>query len=149
MAVFPVQKFIFGHFWNGKKWNLTKKIICEIDLFDFASFLAWTFLNFLAHYVFSWKKNFFENLVLHFHGILICIISIFFSQKNIYLKPLVHLTKLAFAKPCCSHGNENVKPKGKISSCNSRLWTKSARQLAMWSKSWVPVPVKNWKTIHL
>ena len=57
--------------------------------------------------------------------------SIHQKKICIYLKPFVHLTKLAFAKPCCSQGNENVKPKGKISSCNSRLWTKSARQLAM------------------
>ena len=73
-----------------------------------------------------------------------CYYFLFFFHKRriIYLKPLVHLTKLAFAKPCCSHGNENVKPKGKISFCNSRFWTKSARQLAIWSKSWVPVPVK-------
>ena len=63
-------------------------------------------------------KDFFHNFYFH-------------NKKTIYLKPFVHLTKLAFAKPCCSHGNENVKPKGKISSCNSRLWTKSARQLAM------------------
>ena len=47
---FLVQKLIFGHFWNCKKWNLVKKNIREIDLFDFMSFLAWTFLNFLAHH---------------------------------------------------------------------------------------------------
>ena len=33
----------------AKKWNLDKKIIREMDLFNFTSFLAWTFLNFLAH----------------------------------------------------------------------------------------------------
>ena len=45
---FPVQKLIFGRFYNGKKWILIKKIR-EIDLFDSTSFLAWTFFNFLAH----------------------------------------------------------------------------------------------------
>ena len=36
---------IFGHFWNCKKWNLVKKkLISRV-------FLAWTFLNFLAHCV--------------------------------------------------------------------------------------------------
>ena len=29
---------------------MAQKIIREIDLFDFMSFLAWTFLNFLVHY---------------------------------------------------------------------------------------------------
>ena len=29
---FPVQKFIFGHSCNCKKWNLVKKFFCEIDL---------------------------------------------------------------------------------------------------------------------
>ena len=46
---FPVQKLIFSHFWNCKKWNLVEKIIRGIDLFDFTSFLAWILLNFLAH----------------------------------------------------------------------------------------------------
>ena len=41
---------IFGRFCNCKKWNLVKKNR-EIDLFDFTSFLAWTFLNFPAHCV--------------------------------------------------------------------------------------------------
>ena len=43
---FPVQKLIFVHFRNCKKWNLVKKIFREIDLFDFTSFLAWTFFKF-------------------------------------------------------------------------------------------------------
>ena len=47
---FLVPKMIFGHFWKCKKCMLVKKIIREIDLFDFTSFFAWTFLNFLAHY---------------------------------------------------------------------------------------------------
>ena len=34
---FLVQKFIFGHFWNCKKWILVKKFR-EIDLFDFPRF---------------------------------------------------------------------------------------------------------------
>ena len=29
--------------------ELSPKNYCEIDLFDFTSVLAWTFLNFLAH----------------------------------------------------------------------------------------------------
>ena len=40
---FPVQKLIFCHFWNCKKWNLSKhffvKLICLIS----RGFLAWTF----------------------------------------------------------------------------------------------------------
>ena len=47
----------FSQFKNGflaifemaKNGIWSKKIIHEIDLFDFTSFLAWTFLNFLAH----------------------------------------------------------------------------------------------------
>ena len=38
-------------FETTKKWNLVKKIIREIDLFDFTSFFGWTFFNFLAHSV--------------------------------------------------------------------------------------------------
>ena len=37
---------IFGHFWNCKKWIFVKIFFHEIDLFDFTSFLAWTFLIF-------------------------------------------------------------------------------------------------------
>ena len=37
LKFFPVQKLIFGHFWNCKKWNLAKKFR-EIDSFDFTSF---------------------------------------------------------------------------------------------------------------
>ena len=51
-----VQKFIFGHFSNCKKWNLVKKNR-EINLLDFKIFLAWTFLNFLGHCVCIWKTN--------------------------------------------------------------------------------------------
>ena len=36
---FPIQKLIFGHFWNCKK----EKKICEIDLFDFTSFFGLDF----------------------------------------------------------------------------------------------------------
>ena len=49
---FPVQKLIFGHFWNcnfSSNWF--------IWLHDF--FLAWTFFNFLAHCVFTSVE--FEN----------------------------------------------------------------------------------------
>ena len=55
--LFPSSKLIFGHFWNCKKWNLVKNIR-EIELFDFTSFLGWTFSNFLSHYDSKWKiKN--------------------------------------------------------------------------------------------
>ena len=43
LTIFPVQKLIFGHFLNCKKWNLVKKIFREIDLFDFTSFFDWIF----------------------------------------------------------------------------------------------------------
>ena len=56
LEVFSVQKLIFCHFWNCKNWNLVKKITREIDLlFDFTSFLAWTFLNFPARCVIFWN----------------------------------------------------------------------------------------------
>ena len=47
---FPVQKFIFGHFWNYKKWIFGKNLFSWnwfIWFHDF--FLAWTFLIFRAH----------------------------------------------------------------------------------------------------
>ena len=58
MTVFPLQKLVFGRFWNCKKWNWVKKIIREIDLFDFASFLVWTFFNYLEHHCggILWRK---------------------------------------------------------------------------------------------
>ena len=40
---FPVQKLIFGHFWNCKKWILVKKFFREIDLFYFTSFFGLDF----------------------------------------------------------------------------------------------------------
>ena len=43
---FPVQNFIFGHFWNSQKLNLVKKRIHEIDLFDFTSFFGLDFFKF-------------------------------------------------------------------------------------------------------
>ena len=53
-----VQKLIFSHFCNcKKKMNLVKKIIREIDLFDFMSFLAWTFLNFLARCALNYQPQ--------------------------------------------------------------------------------------------
>ena len=42
----PVQKWIFGHFWNCKKWNFAKKNSVEIDLIDFTSFFGQDFLKF-------------------------------------------------------------------------------------------------------
>ena len=58
LAVFLLQKLIFGHFWNCKKWNLVQKIIREIVLFHFTSFLAWPFLNYLAYCdIQSWLSN--------------------------------------------------------------------------------------------
>ena len=37
----PVQKLIFGHFWNGKKMEFGQKFFFrEIDLFDFTSFFG-------------------------------------------------------------------------------------------------------------
>ena len=49
--------YIFVHFWNCKKWNLIKIKFREIDLFDFTSFLAWTFLNILTHCVLKFSQN--------------------------------------------------------------------------------------------
>ena len=43
---FLVQKLIFGHFRNCTKWIFVKFFFREIDLFDFTSFFAWTFLIF-------------------------------------------------------------------------------------------------------
>ena len=63
------------------------------------------------------------------------------------LNPLVHLTNLPRAKPSCSHGNENVKPSGSTSSCNSRSKTKSDKQPAMWSNSSSPLP-RNSKNVQ-
>ena len=50
---FLVQKLIFGHFWNCKKCNLVKRKFREIESFDFTSFFALDFFNFLAHCAFS------------------------------------------------------------------------------------------------
>ena len=44
---FQVQKLTFGHFLNGKIWNLVKKIIRKIDLFDFMSFFGLDFFKIL------------------------------------------------------------------------------------------------------
>ena len=46
LAAFLVQKLIFGHFWNCKKWNLVKIKFREIDLFDFTSFFGLDFFKF-------------------------------------------------------------------------------------------------------
>ena len=43
----PLQKLIFDHFCNSKKWNLVKKnFFCEIDLFDFMSIFGMDFFKF-------------------------------------------------------------------------------------------------------
>ena len=43
---FLIQKLIFGHFGNDKKWNLFQKKIRDIDLYDFTSFFGLDFLKF-------------------------------------------------------------------------------------------------------
>ena len=43
---FPVQKFIFGHFWNCKKWNLVKKKLVKLIYLISQVFSAWTFFKF-------------------------------------------------------------------------------------------------------
>ena len=48
---FPSSKIVFCPFLKLQKMEFDQKIFREIDLFDFTSFLAWTFLNFLAHCV--------------------------------------------------------------------------------------------------
>ena len=42
---FPVQKLIFGHYCNWKKWNLVKKNR-GIDLLDFTSFFGLDYFKF-------------------------------------------------------------------------------------------------------
>ena len=48
---FPVQKLIFGHFWNCKKWNLVKKIFSSncifgiFKLFPTSKIDFWPFLK--------------------------------------------------------------------------------------------------------
>ena len=49
---FLVQKLIFGHFWNCKKWNLVKKNFVKL-IYLIARGFFWTFLKFLAHCVLS------------------------------------------------------------------------------------------------
>ena len=49
--LFPSSKIDFWPLLNLQKMESGQKIIHEIDLFHFMSFLAWTFLNFLAHCV--------------------------------------------------------------------------------------------------
>ena len=48
------QKWPNINFWTGKKFNTAKNAISRkkiVDLFDFTSSFAWTFLNFLAYSV--------------------------------------------------------------------------------------------------
>ena len=46
LNLFPIQKLIFGHFWNCKKWNLAKKSFHEIDLFVFTSLFGLDIVKF-------------------------------------------------------------------------------------------------------
>ena len=48
LAVFPSSKIDFWPFLKWQKMEFGQNIFHEIDLFDFTSFFAWTFLNFLA-----------------------------------------------------------------------------------------------------
>ena len=59
--LFPSSKIDFWPFLKLQKdWILVKIIFREIHLFDFTRFfLAWTFLNFLAHYVYVMFLNFY------------------------------------------------------------------------------------------
>ena len=45
-----------------QKMEFGQKIIREIDLFNFMSFLAWTFLNFLARYASGHQQWYFSIL---------------------------------------------------------------------------------------
>ena len=50
--LFPSSKIDFRRYLKLQKMEFGQnKIIREIDLFDFTSFLDWTFLNFVAHCV--------------------------------------------------------------------------------------------------
>ena len=62
---FPVEKLIFGHFWNCKKWNLANKIFREIDLFDFKSFFGLYFLNFSGPLCVDFSEQTFETKTHH------------------------------------------------------------------------------------
>ena len=52
-----------------------------------------------------------------------------------HLKPLVQVVRMARFRPIWRHGKENVKPKGRVLSCN--LWSHMNLKMrsAMWSKS--------------
>ena len=48
--LFPSSKIDFRPFLKSQKMDFGPKIFFrKIDLFDFTNFLAWTYLNFLAH----------------------------------------------------------------------------------------------------
>ena len=49
LNLLPFQKWIFSHIWNCKKWNLVKNLSWNWFFLFHEFFLAWTFLNFLAH----------------------------------------------------------------------------------------------------
>ena len=58
LIFFLVQKLIFGHFWNCKKWILVKIKFREIDLFDITSFFGHYHCNFFKNKNYFWI-NFF------------------------------------------------------------------------------------------
>ena len=49
LKLLPSSKIDFWPFLKLKKMEFGQKKFREIDLVDFMCFLAWTFLNFLAH----------------------------------------------------------------------------------------------------
>ena len=64
---FPVQKLIFGHFRNFKKWILVKKNFVKLIYLITRVFLAWTCLNFLAHsstFVYKFSSSHFYRSIL-------------------------------------------------------------------------------------
>ena len=79
LNIFPVQKLIFGHFWNCKKWNLVKTKFVKLIYLISRVFLAWTFFK--------------------FSGLLWGIIAIFhlarpkfMSTASCFVKPLLGIT---------------------------------------------------------
>ena len=46
LNIFLVQKLIFGHFWDCKKWKFGQTFFREIDLYDFMSFFSLDFFKF-------------------------------------------------------------------------------------------------------
>ena len=66
------KNLFFAIFEIAKKWTLVKKFFRDIDLFDFTFFLAWTFLDVMAHCAYSFDdcgwivRIKFQKLKLHF-----------------------------------------------------------------------------------